>query len=300
MAGTSVRRIGAVSDCVPGMNFIPAAEAECPVIGHSKVRVALEQELPLQPVLLLGPESTGKWLMVKWAANYHAPWYHQRCIAQPTMDAIRELRGFLLIPPSLSDCGSGCKVVAVNLDGVRSGQGVQNALLKDLEEFPDYVRFLLVASRVPLATVSSRCIIWRGGELTDEEVAQVLVRKGVPLRDAMVIAPGGRGRVQPALDAAERFRPAKAVVLKVVRALVGRDYDLFERAVKDWGKTEDWMLRELLGAAASGNSTSLFSNSERQVIGSTAARKGIALLPSSSRMKPQVAVRVLAIAFMER
>jgi hypothetical protein len=280
------------------MSFTPATEKECLVVGHTQTREALELELPPQPVLLLGPESTGKWKLARWVADYHAPWYNQRWLGEPRLYMIRELSGFLRTPPTPAVTGSGYKVVVINLNGAAGG-GVQNALLKDLEEAPDYVRFILTASRSPLATITSRCIIWRWGALTDQEVAQVLCLKGVKQRDAMAIAPIGRGSVAPALDAAERFRPARAAVLAAVQAIAARDNGQFEHAVKVWGETEDWMLRELLGAAASGNSTPLFSGTERQIIGSTTARKGIALLAASGKARPQVAVRALAVALIQ-
>jgi hypothetical protein len=279
------------------MSFTPAVQVPCPVIGHEQIRAELERELPSQPVLLLGPESTGKWQLALWLAAYHAPWYNQRIIGQPRIAAIRELRGFLATLPTPGG-GSGVKVVAINLNhGV--SLSIQDALLKDLEEAPDYARFIIIASKSPLATISSRCIIWRWGVLTDDEVARVLVSKGASLKEAAAVAPVGRGRVAPALAAAERFRPARAAVLGAVRAIAAKDSDQFERAVKTWEETEDWMLRELLGAAASGNSTPLFSSTERQIIGSTVARRGIALLSASGQAKPQVAVHALAAALMQ-
>jgi DNA polymerase III, delta subunit len=285
---------------MPGevMSFTPATDLPSSVIGHERTRLALEQELPPQPVLLLGPESTGKWVMAMWLAAYHAPWYNQRIIATPRIAAIREVRGFLATPPSPARTGSGFKVMVINLNNGVS-LSIQDALLKDLEESPGYARFILVASRPPLATISSRCIIWRWGRLTDDEVARVLVVQGVSERDAVAIAPIGLGRVEPALKAVERFRPARSAVLAAVRAITAKDSDQFERAVRVWGDTEDWMLRELLGAAASGNSTPLFSTTERQLIGSTAARRGIALLAASGRARPQVAVRALAATLMQ-
>lgn len=257
----------------------------------------MELELPPQPALLLGPESTGKWQMARWIASYHAPWYNQTWLPLPRLHQIREMQGWLATPPTPTLVGSGCKVVAINLDGI-AGSGVQNALLKDLEEPPSYVRFLLVSSTPPLPTITSRCVIWRWGRLTDDEVAAILVGKGVKARDAAAIAPVGRGSVGPALDAAERFRPAKNAVLGALRAISARDLDQFERAVKGWDDLEDWMLRELLGASASGSPTPLFSSIERQIIGSTAARRGLALL-SSSKARPQVAVRALAAALTQ-
>lgn len=268
----------------------------CPKIGHEKCRLALEAELPAQPVLLLGPESTGKWVLASWLALHHATWYNQWLEPKPRMDRVREMRKFLATAPVPSDYGSGVKVVAMNLD--HGTAAVQNAILKELEEPPDYARFLLVASRSPLPTISSRCLIWRLGELTDEQVAAVLVTRGISERDAVMVAPAGRGRVAPALAALEGFRPAKSAVLGVLRAVSARDKDLLEKVVRGWGDTEDWMLRELLGAAASGRPTPLFSAAERQVIGRTSARRGIALLAGSGQARPAVAVRAMAAALM--
>lgn len=263
-------------------------------VGHPRCRAALEAELPVQPVLLLGPESTGKWVLANWLACYHAQWYDQFVQDRPTIDKIRELRSYLATPPK----DSTHKVAAINLDGARS-PGVQHALLKELEEPPPYARYLLVASRSPLPTISSRCVIWRLGDLSDDEVASVLERvKGMSAKDAQALAPAGRGRVAPALAAADRFRPAKAAVLGAVRAISARDRDALERVAKDWGDTEDWLLRELFGTAASGRPSALFSSTERALIGRSAARRGIALLAASGRARPQVSVRALAGALM--
>lgn len=262
-------------------------------VGHEKCRAALEAELPSQPVLLLGPESTGKWPLAVHLAGCHAQWFDLRADPAPRMERIRDLRRFLSTQPR-----GPVKVVALNLDGAAAA-AVQNALLKELEEPPEYARFLLVASKSPLPTISSRCVTWRLGHLTDAQVAEVLVSQGIIPKDAGAIAPIGHGQVGAALAAAERFRPAKAAVTGVVRAIAARDKDTLERVVKDWGETEDWMLRELLGAAASGRPTPLFSPAERMLIGRSVARHGIALLAASGRARPQVAVRAMAGTLME-
>lgn len=277
---------------------------ECPVIGHERCRAALEAELPAQPVLLLGPASTGKWLLAKYLGAHHVPWYNQWEHATPGVGDIRELRKFLTTPPKPGPPRESLpvgqiKVVLVNLDGAKS-TAVQHALLKELEEPPSYARFLLVSSKSPLPTVSSRCLIWRLGRLTTEQVARVLVYPlGFSPRDAAALAPIGGGTIFPATAAALRFRPARQAVLNVLKAVSTRDKELLERAVKDWGDTEDWMLRELLGAAASGRPTPVFSQVERMIIGRTAARRGMALLTASGRARPQVAVRAMAGALME-
>lgn len=268
---------------------------QCPVIGHERCRAALEAELPVQPVLLLGPESTGKWLLARYLGGHHVAWYNQWSGERPGVDNIRELRRFLSTAPKPPD---PLKVVTVNLDGAKSA-AVQHALLKELEEPPDYARFLLTASRTPLPTVSSRCLIWRLGSLSTGQVAQVLEAQGFSARDAAMLAPIGSGKISQAVSSAQRFRPARQSVLNVLKSVAARDKEMLERAVKDWGETEDWMLRELLSAAACGRPTPVFSQAERMVIGRTAARRGMAMLAASGRARPQVAVRALAGALME-
>lgn len=273
----------------------------CPVIGHEKCRIALAAELPAQPVLLLGPESTGKWLLARWLADQHAAWHNQWSAEHPGVGDIRELRRFLQAPPHatahLSSLGH-LKVATVNLDGAKS-LSVQHALLKELEEPPAYARFLLTASRSPLPTVSSRCVIWRLGLLDEEQVVQVLTGLGTSPAEARALAPAGRGQVGPALAAAPRYRPARQAALAVMRAVADRDRDALERAARDWGEPEDWMLRELLAAAASGAPSPVFSPAERIGTGRTTARRGIALLAAAGACRPQVAVRAMACALME-
>jgi hypothetical protein len=274
---------------------------ECPVIGRNRCRDALEAELPAQPVLLLGPESTGKWLLARWLGDLHAAWFNQCVFERCGMENIRDMSRIFLasVPRPVNSGPSGLKVVQINLDGARSS-AVQHALLKELEDPPEYARFLLTASRSPLPTVSSRCLIWRLGRLSDEDVARVLAsRCGVSPAVAEVLAPIGCGRIAPALAAVERFRPAKSAVLGVARAIASRDKDLLERTVRGWGETEDWMLRELLGAAASGRPSPVFSPTERMLIGRTSARRGIAILAANGRARSHVAVRALAGALME-
>jgi DNA polymerase-3 subunit delta' len=78
----------------------------------------------------------------------------------------------------------------------------QNALLKSLEEPPPGTMFILTTA-VPgalLPTVRSRCMRIRFGRLTEDEVAQVLMREsGVSEADARVAAPLADGSAGAAL-----------------------------------------------------------------------------------------------------
>lgn len=273
------------------------AAVTCPVIGHDQALRILRRGLPDRPVLLTGPESVGKWQLAVWSGSYHAPWYNRLQLRRLLVRDAREVRKFIASVPQPSSLGSGVRVVIIDLDGAAS-EAAQHALLKSLEEPPDHARFILTSSRPPLPTIASRCETLRLGRLTDQQVAVILVSQGLSERDAEVVAPAGHGQVAPALEVATRLRPARAAVLGVVRAISGRDRDLLERSVRDWGDTEQWMLRELLAASASGRPTALFSSMERHLVGKTQARRAIALLAASGSARPTVAVRVVAGALM--
>ena len=210
-----------------------------------------------------------------------------------TVRQAREVRQFLDTLPS----GPHAKFVLADLDGTVSDEA-QQALLKSLEETPEYARFILTSSSTPMATIASRCEIIRTGLLSDGHVAQVLVRHGYSEADSSAIAPAGQGQVAPALDIAGRYRPAKSLVLGVARALLSRDRNLLERLLKDWGGTEDWLLKELLAASASGKPTTLFSSTEQQLIGKTMARRAIGVITLVSKARPEMQVRALAADLM--
>lgn len=261
--------------------------------GHEKTLAALGSELP-PASLLLGPESTGKWLAAERIAKQHAPWHARREIRCLRVGDARDLRKFLEIVPA----DWPVKVVVACLDG--SGEAAQHALLKILEEPPEYARFLLTASRPPLATITSRCVIFRSGQLTDQQVADVLVDSGMDKAVAVKIAPAGRGQVSNAIAAQQGYGRGRASVLAVMRAVVSRDRELLERAAKDWGDVEEWLLGELLAAAATGRPSALFTVQERAGTGKSLARRAILYRDMYRGARPSIAVRVMADQLMSR
>src|SRR5262249_61640176 len=81
----------------------------------------------------------------------------------------------------------------------------QNALLKTLEEPPSSSVFILVTSRpdVLLPTVRSRCPMLRFHPLGSEEIAAVLVDRGIPESRARAFAGHAGGSVGRALAAGD-------------------------------------------------------------------------------------------------
>ena len=74
-------------------------------------------------------------------------------------------------------------------------QSAQNALLKTLEEPPEYAVFFLITQHpsVLLPTIRSRCTLVRFAPLEDEEVEEILINRGVSEEKARSIAPMARG-----------------------------------------------------------------------------------------------------------
>ncbi|MBQ4451468.1 MAG: DNA polymerase III subunit delta' [Clostridia bacterium] len=81
----------------------------------------------------------------------------------------------------------------------------QNALLKTLEEPPEYAVFFLITQHpsVLLPTIRSRCTLVRFAPLEDEEVEEILINRGVSEERARSIAPMARGCAGKAIAISE-------------------------------------------------------------------------------------------------
>jgi len=218
------------------------------VIGHDDIRSQLERQLP--PVtLLLGPASIGKRVLASHLAVYHGVHAADTHGAwELRAAAARTARHLAQVAPF-----GPFRVFLFDLDG--SSEGDQNALLKVLEEPPPTVRFLLVASERPLATVMSRSTLYRLSLLSDNEVCQVLSGLGLPLSEANRFASVGRGQVAPALAAAtsanEDDRP-RAVLAAAIKAAQSHDLVLYQAAVRNWDEVHSRLAGEWAQEAATG------------------------------------------------
>jgi DNA polymerase III delta prime subunit len=261
------------------------------ISGHERVRAELERELPFPAVLLLGPESTGKYLLATHLAGHHAGPGDRLAVSKLTVDAAREAARFLRTVPRRGTA----KVVAAGLDGAIPA--AQHVLLKVLEEPPSYGRFVLVSSRLPLPTVVSRCVIRRTGLLADAEVAEVLMGKGLAKDMASRLAGAAHGQVGQVLEAGGDLGRARQAVAGVAAAAARGDADALARLLTGWGELEDWLLRQMLAAAASGRPDPLFSAAQRPP--RRAARRAVARLSRAAQARPQLAVRIAVMALEE-
>jgi DNA polymerase III delta prime subunit len=214
------------------------------IVGHEEARAALERSLP--PVALFtGPRSTGKTTLAKYLAAHHEAtmWGYGRLtssMAREIVDTAPIRRAPL-------------EVFIIDLDS--STEASQNILLKVLEEPPPHCRFILIASREPLATVVSRSRAYRMGLLTDEQVAQVLRENcGISEHPAAMAAARGRGQVAPAIAAAEDKESDRvtSVVAAAVRAAMAGGGPPLDMALRNWTDEHTVVLRRWATEAASG------------------------------------------------
>lgn len=98
--------------------------------------------------------------------------------------------------------GGRLTVVLENAD--RLTAQAQNALLKTLEEPPEYAVFFLIVERMSalLSTIVSRCAVHHVHPLEEEDCAQVLRERGVDPQQAPLLARAAQGSVGRALQIA--------------------------------------------------------------------------------------------------
>ncbi len=149
------------------------------VVGHSKqlssIKSLVDKGLFPQTSLFTGPFGVGKRLVATELLNY--------LIKNPlnlkkvgesnplTIEEVRELKEWLYTQPKE---GEGKGVLIDNAEEMR--REAVNALLKTLEEPPNYAYIVLISSNEAslLPTIRSRCRTFRFGRLSDANVEFVL------------------------------------------------------------------------------------------------------------------------------
>ena len=262
--------------------------------GHTRIAGYLEKMLATDRVpsvlLFVGPEGVGKRLfaeafaavLLEQKAVAGKPLYHpdflllkpEGKVAMHSMATIRRMVAEVGFPPY-----SAKRRVIILDDADRMLPYSSNALLKTLEEPPPYCHFLLIASKKEalLPTIVSRCQTIYFGALSQEEVAQVLVRQhAMPQDIAACVAAQSQGSASRALRCQSQAQATREELLwnavshtHSYPELVARIKDL-----QDWLEEEKkiWtqeIQKELVGAFPEGTSAALF---EKEIEGAVALR----------------------------
>lgn len=214
------------------------------VYGHDAVAAMLREHLP-QVALLLGPSSIGKRTLAEHLADFHRIPDSDRFIT-PNPLSIAAARGVISFVGTRPF--GAFKLVIGRLDD--ASRPALNALLKTLEEPPPSARFLLTCTRPTLPTVMSRCHVYRLGLLTTDQVAAVLVQRGMSPDAAGKAAAVSRGQVSNAL---RQRASGREEALAVLKAVADRDGVAFTAAFRTFDEAAAEHLQLLLTEAATGN-----------------------------------------------
>lgn len=249
------------------------------IVGHLKVREALltmlrENRLP-HALLFVGAEGVGKKCVARALAasilctgdgapcgtcescrqfaagtnlNYLELAPETEGKAKPILriDRVREAMTRI----ARKAAGSGGRRVLVMDDAEAMNEPAENSLLKTLEEPAGDVTFILItrARRALLPTILSRCIPISFPLLTADEVAQVLMQKGVEEESAHALAALSGGRV----SMAEKLRAHGSLALEehALSLIEGAPKLSMEHIFSEAEELSKWnreMLREYFG-----------------------------------------------------
>lgn len=149
------------------------------------------------------------------------------------VDEIRKLIEKIHLRPE-----SGFMCVVID-QADRMNEAAQNALLKTLEEAPEYALFFLVTEKASslLPTIRSRCAFIRFAPLTDETVEQRLVEMGIGETQAHQAARNAAGSIGKAyrLLSDDSFLPLKQRATEALKVLKKKSnvVDAFQKIAND-------------------------------------------------------------------
>lgn len=155
---------------------------------------------------------------------------------KPGVITVGEIRGQLVRTVEILPYESRYKIYIVP-DADRMNEQAQNALLKTIEEPPDYVVILLLAvhPEALIGTIHSRCVKLPLLPLRDREVEDYLREKlAIPDYEAHVLAAYAQGNIGRAVRAAADadFSERRKKTFGLIRAIKGMDTATMAEAIR--------------------------------------------------------------------
>ena len=150
-----------------------------------------------------------------------------------SVDNIRQqINGDIAIKPY-----SGARKIYIMDEAEKMNVQAQNALLKTLEEPPEYAVILLLATRVEamLQTILSRCVVLNTRPVHEEIIQDYLMRKvHVPDYRAAICASFARGNVGRAIELAsnEQFDHMKSAVIGMMKKISSMETNRIAAEIK--------------------------------------------------------------------
>ncbi len=147
-------------------------------------------------------------------------------------DIRRQINGDIDIKPY----SSPRKIYIIN-EGEKMKVQAQNALLKTLEEPPEYVVFLILTTNVDalLPTILSRCVVLNMKPVADAKVKKYLMEElGVPDYKANICVAFARGNIGKAkmLASSEEFEKVKEEAVTLVKYIKDMEINEIVKAIK--------------------------------------------------------------------
>lgn len=235
-------------------------------------------------MLLKGPKSIGKRSLAEYLAKrYSAHPADILHIRHLTADAAREVKEFA----SMSPFGS-IKFILIALDG--ASEAAQNILLKLLEEPPAKTKIILYGQPPVMATVESRCAVYRMGLLSNNVVATILTEKmGIAADKALAASRRSGGSVKAALESFES-ESNKMAVLNILNSLAQRDSGLYQASLGRWSQEEHDLLSTWLSEALTGR-WSVFTEEESQGLEKDPVLLRRLMKLTASKARPRLAMK---------
>ena len=218
------------------------------ILGNDSLLASLRQIAKMQQVshsyILNGSEGTGKRLIADWFAQLLQCSGEGkpcgRCMAclqaisgshpdiihvgheKPNLISVDDIRIGINQTMQVRPYSGNYKIYIVD-EAEKMNVQAQNALLKTIEEPPDYGVILLLTTNAAsfLPTILSRCVRLDVKPLSDEKVVEKLMDRGIPEADARRIArlSGGSCGQAFSMSESETFRGMSESVFSILRQL---------------------------------------------------------------------------------